>query len=89
MAKGQKTGGRKPGSLNKTTVAAKEAFQLAFEGIGGAQAFADWAKENQTDFYKLYSKLIPTDVNANLTAHQSILDVLQEINARGRPRPGG
>jgi hypothetical protein len=66
MAKGQKTGGRKPGSLNKTTVAAKEAFQLAFEGIGGADAFATWAKENQTDFYKLYSKLIPVDVKADI-----------------------
>lgn len=30
--------GRKKGSLNKTTVACKEALQLAFQGIGGVSA---------------------------------------------------
>jgi hypothetical protein len=53
----RKTGGRKPGSPNKLTVAAREAYQLAFEGIGGVPAFTEWAK--------LHSKTIPLDVTTN------------------------
>jgi hypothetical protein len=38
--------------------------------LGGWQGLADWAKsdpDNQKVFYSLYSKLIPQDVNANVT----------------------
>lgn len=35
MAKGRKTGGRKPGSVIKVTVAVKEALEKAFDEIGG------------------------------------------------------
>lgn len=52
-------GGRRKGSLNKFTNDAKEAFQLVFDGIGGIDKFAEWAKRHQTEFYKLYAKLIP------------------------------
>lgn len=72
MPTGFKAGGRQKGSLNKTTVAARTAFQMAFDGVGGADALIAWAKENPTDFYKLYSKLIPQDVNANVGGDISI-----------------
>lgn len=62
--KGKKTGGRKKGSLNRVTVAAKEAFTLAFQGMGGVPGLRKWGSENQTEFYKLYSKLIPVDVTS-------------------------
>lgn len=62
--KGKKTGGRKKGSLNRVTVVAKEAFTLAFQGMGGVPALKKWGHENQTEFYKLYSKLIPVDVTS-------------------------
>jgi hypothetical protein len=58
-----KTGGRKKGTPNKATTAVKEAFRQAFEDLGGTQALVTWAMENPTQFYQLYSKLIPTDVN--------------------------
>jgi hypothetical protein len=48
---------------NKTTIAVKEAFREAFENLGGVDALVLWAKENPTDFYKLASKLIPTEVH--------------------------
>lgn len=70
MAAGHKTGGRVAGTPNKTTVAAKQAFQMAFDGIGGVEALQTWAAENQTDFFKLFSKLIPQDVNANVNLTQ-------------------
>ena len=70
IGKGTPGPGRPKGVPNKTTVAAKEAFQLAFDDLGGWQGLADWAKsdpDNQKVFYSLYSKLIPQDVNANVT----------------------
>lgn len=69
MAHGVKTGGRKKGTINKFTASAKEAFQLAFDEMGGASELKAWALENQTQFYKLYSRLIPVDatINGNVT----------------------
>lgn len=64
MAKGRKTGGRQKGSLNKTTVSVKQVFEEAFDGLGGAKALVTWGKANQTEFYKLYARLIPQDINA-------------------------
>lgn len=55
-------GGRKKGTPNKFTASAKEAIQLAFEGIGGVPALIEWAEKNRGDFYKLYARLIPLDV---------------------------
>lgn len=60
--KGQ--GGRPKGSKNKTTLAAKEAFQLAFEELGGCERLVQWAtedKDNLKVFYTLYARLIPMD----------------------------
>lgn len=57
-----KTGGRQKGTPNKLTVAAKEAFSLAFQGLGGVEGLIDWAKGNPDEFYKLYARLIPVDV---------------------------
>lgn len=61
------------GTPNKTTVAAKQAFQMAFDGIGGVDALKTWAAENPTDFFKLFSKLIPVDTNVTLTKPEDAL----------------
>jgi hypothetical protein len=55
--------GRPKGALNKTTIAAKQAHVLAFEGAGGVKAFTEWAIANRTEFYKLYSRLLPLEAN--------------------------
>lgn len=57
-----KTGGRKKGTPNKATSSAREAMALAFDGIGGVDALKTWAQANQTDFYKLYGRLIPQEI---------------------------
>ena len=63
MAKGKKTGGRRPGSRNKTTRAFKDAVLATFVKIGGVAALARWAKEHPTEFYtKVAPRLIPTEV---------------------------
>ncbi len=59
--KGKKTGGRKPGTPNKSTESANEAMKLAFEGLDGVKGLIEWAKkndENRGAFYRLYARLI-------------------------------
>lgn len=62
FAKGNKRAGSRKGKPNKTTAAAREAFQLAFDGAGGVDGLTSWAKDNQGEFYKLYARLIPTEL---------------------------
>lgn len=64
-----KIGGRVAGSQNKLTQSVKDAFGEAFKMLGGAEALFIWAKDNQSDFYKLASKLIPADVNLAVQEH--------------------
>ncbi len=62
---GGKTGGRQPGTPNKITASFKELVQKTFQALeddpneGG---MLTWAKANKTEFYKISSKLIPTEV---------------------------
>jgi hypothetical protein len=66
MALGRKTGGRARGTPNKFTQTAREAFELAFDELGGPKGLIDWARENRTEFYKLYARLIPTEIEGTL-----------------------
>jgi hypothetical protein len=58
--------GRKLGSLNKTTKAAKEAIAEAAEALGGAERLTAWAQEdpaNERVFWgTIYPKLLPLQV---------------------------
>lgn len=62
MAKGIKTGGRRTGTPNKITRAFREAVQSVYHDIGGDSGFAEWARENRTDFYKIAARLIPQEL---------------------------
>lgn len=66
MAKGQKTGGRRKGTPNKLTASIKGAFTEAFDRRGGVDALVRWAGDNETEFYKLCARLIPTEVQAQV-----------------------
>ncbi len=50
--------GRKKGTPNAITAKFKDAVQIVYEEIGGHAAFADWARANPGDFYKICSKMI-------------------------------
>lgn len=54
--------GRPKGTPNKITTNVKRAFEEAFEKKGGVPSFIRWAKENETEFYRLYAKLLPKDL---------------------------
>jgi hypothetical protein len=60
-----KIGGRKKGTPNKLTGTFREAVCLAYENIGGHEAFSKWASENPTDFYKIAARLIPTEIKSS------------------------
>ena len=40
----------------------REAFQQAFDGMGGVDALIAWGIKNPSNFYPLASKLIPVQV---------------------------
>ena len=53
--------GRKKGVPNKQTTAVKQCILNAFENIGGVANLSKWAEENQTEFYKLWGRMIPLE----------------------------
>lgn len=64
IGEGKPGPGRPKGVPNKLTQSAREALQLAFEGLGGVERLIEWARadDNLGDFYKLYARLIPVEV---------------------------
>lgn len=79
MAIGKKTGGRQKGSTNKVTSNVKDNMLQVFDALGGVAHMAIWAKDNETEFYRLYSKLIPTDITAKVETE--VLVKLPEASA--------
>jgi len=70
----QKTGGRQVGTPNKVTAIFKDAVRTVYEDIGGNTAFAAWAKENPTEFYRIASRLIPTEMVTEGTSINVIIN---------------
>lgn len=66
MARGRKTGGREKGTPNKIGGAVRENVISVFETLGGTKQMADWARENLTEFYRLYARLLPTEATLNV-----------------------
>ncbi len=76
--------GRKPGSSNKTTAAVKDALDKAFNKLGGVKSLADWAGSNQTEFYKLWVKMLPQEVKADISGELAGSSIVTEIIVRSR-----
>ena len=66
--KGQpKVGGRKKGSKNKVTASVKEALTQAFERMGGVESLIAWAQAEPTEFFRIWSKMLPQEVNNQIS----------------------
>jgi hypothetical protein len=79
-----KQGGRGKGVENRFTTTAKEAFQIAFDEIGGWTGLATWANknnENKSAFYRLYARLIPVDIQSK---GESITQWIARVDSQGR-----
>lgn len=59
--------GRKKGVPNKTTAAVKDMILQALANKGGVKYLETQADKNPTAFLTLVGKVLPLDVNANLT----------------------
>ena len=59
--------GRPKGCPNKMTVEVKKALEETFTKMGGIPAMVRWGKKNPDDFYKLWIKLLPKDINVTGT----------------------
>lgn len=49
---------------------AKENLIAVFTRLGGTAQMAKWAKLNQSDFYRLYAKLVPQQVDLDVTVRE-------------------
>jgi hypothetical protein len=58
--------GRPKGSPNKTTASVKAALTEAFDKLGGVDSLVSWAQEQPAEFYKLWGRLAPTEVQADV-----------------------
>lgn len=59
---GNSNSGRIKGKSNKQTASVKQCIINAFEEMGGVKNLTKWGMENQTEFYKLWGRMIPHEV---------------------------
>ncbi len=90
----RKTGGRRPGRVNRFTGTFRDAVQTVYTGLGGHAAFQKWAKSNPTEYYRIASKLIPLEIKGGVKESLTIiiqrqtapvLDAPPAASLRGEP----
>lgn len=55
--------GRPKGSTNKATAEVKDVLRKVHADMGGEKAMLSWAASNPTEFYKLWIKMLPTELS--------------------------
>lgn len=75
----QQTAGRKGAATSpKVTTKARDDLAAAFEYMGGVPALVLWGKRNPTEFYRIWSRLIPREV-AEPTAALPLETLLEKL----------
>lgn len=64
---------RTVGAKNKISGQAKENIQAVFVRLGSTAAMAEWAKENKSEFYKIYARLLPIEGPGNDGAFEHVI----------------
>lgn len=79
-------GGRPKGAKNRLTISVKDAVLDAFNKMQESEEhnIVTWGKANPTDFYKIASKLIPTDVQAEIN-HKGTVNLNIKRGNRSTP----
>lgn len=77
--------GRMKGSLNRTTLALKEAILSTFDSLGGPQFLESLAEERPELFISLLGKLIPSEIKAQVSESSS-LEIIVMQNATPWPQ---
>jgi hypothetical protein len=73
-------GGRTKGLPNKLTAEMKATLVKAFDGIGGVKKLIEWGTNHPGEFYRLWIKLLPTEVTG-ADGEAIKLQVVEEIVA--------
>ena len=76
--------GRPPGAANKTTASVRAALEAAFEQMGGVPSLVTWATNEPTEFYKLYAKLLPVQVQADMR-HNGTISIIVDTGVSRAP----
>ena len=53
---------------------AKAQLEMAFHKLGGVDGLVKWGKDNRTDFYKLWSKIIPLSVEGKMAFERLVIN---------------
>lgn len=80
--------GRKAGVKNKMSATARENVIAVFTRIGGTAHMAEWARENPSDFYRMYSRMIPQEVKATIDPDANTINVAVSFIDPSRDKPG-
>ncbi len=78
----KKTGGRKKGSLNKTTAEVKQMLLGSLNQLGGEKFFVKLGKEHPAVYASLLGKLIPREVVAEVNNSDALIQRI--LGARDR-----
>lgn len=72
----------------KIGLTAKDNILAVFNRLGGTASMAKWAKDNQTEFYKLYARLIPAQIAGKVEHEHTHLDIghAESLTLRGLER---
>jgi len=74
-------GGRRAGTPNRLTKAFRGGLLYAYNQLGGKTAMAEWARANPTEFYRICSRLIPTEIAIDVKAESRTL-VIDMVTSR-------
>lgn len=58
--------GRPKGAPNRLSSIVKQNIIDVFDLIGGTEGMVKWAKRNRREFYRLYARLLPTEIVGTL-----------------------
>jgi hypothetical protein len=64
--------GRPLGSPNRVTKDLKATITKTFTAIGGADAYAAWARANPSEFYAHWLRLLPKQIEAEINANMIV-----------------
>lgn len=68
---------------NKKPNRSLDNLRKAFKKIGGWQALADWAEDNKTEFYRIWSKTLPREVyiDADMAVEQTSTIIIEGVES--------
>ena len=68
-----KIAGREKGTPNKVSATAKENIIAVFTRLNGTAGMAKWARKHQTEFYRIYARLLPTEIEGSLNVPVTVV----------------